>query len=180
MFRIRVKANIESDDRVKHVNDLVSGIRLLKACAWEYIYFDFLKNMRFRETSLNKRKMVISAWLMLISYFARYFPMFFSVALFTIGHPLRLDNSALILCVVFFPTYMSEFFFVFTLIVTVLVDTWQSLQRIQNFLLYSETMEIGSEQSAGIESGMTGSEVTIMKKPQNDGNALTLNDARFI
>ena len=67
LSRLRVRLNAATDIRVNKVNDLVIGIRLLKAFAWEDIYGHIVRKVRHREAKLNKVRIQRSGFVAVLS-----------------------------------------------------------------------------------------------------------------
>lgn len=101
LSKLRARINAETDNRVSIVNDLITGIRLLKAYAWEDVYFEFLREVRHREIKLNKSKTRVASGLQSVAGYAGRAPALVAVALYSLNHPLNLDQSANVLCLVF-------------------------------------------------------------------------------
>ena len=98
--KLRIRINEETHSRVSTVNDLITGIRLLKTMAWEDIYFKFLRDVRHREVELNKSKIKLNSAILSVAGYAVRGPAVLAVALWSINNTIGLEHSAELLTMV--------------------------------------------------------------------------------
>lgn len=136
--KLRVRINIITDVRVTKVNDLMNGIRLLKSYAWEDIYAQSVRKIRYREAHLNHKRLFVSAIVAMCSeYMARGAPLI-GVALYAAIYGIDSLKSSNVLIYTFL-------FFIYSIGLTLAphaivfaIDAWFSICRIQDYLVAEE------------------------------------------
>lgn len=144
MSKIRVRINAATDARVTRVSDLVSGIRLLKMCAWEDVYADLVRDIRQQEVKLNASRIRWAAGSFMCCTQVGRAPVLLAFGLYSLNSNF---SSAGSLSTLVFMTLMANFSQELQWMpraMTAVVDGWQSLCRIEEFLLAEDSL-IGEE-----------------------------------
>ncbi|PFX21725.1 Multidrug resistance-associated protein 4 [Stylophora pistillata] len=141
---LRLRSAAEGDRRISLTNQVVSGIRAIKARAWEDDFRGKIKQTRKREISIIRKKSVILSGLAALEYTS--IPVLLSViSLLLTGHHLTPVNAFMLLM------YMNLLRLCFSLDIGYGVvethEAYVSLGRIEEFLILEDLLCISGDQS---------------------------------
>ncbi|XP_022796748.1 multidrug resistance-associated protein 4-like [Stylophora pistillata] len=140
---LRLHSAAEADRRISLTNQVVSGIRAIKARAWEDDFRGKIKHTRKREISIIRKKSAILSGLAALEYTS--IPMLLSViSLLLTGHHLTPVNAFTLLM------YMNLFRLNLCLDIGYGVvethEAYVSLSRIEDFLILEDLLSISGDQ----------------------------------
>ncbi|XP_059156862.1 ATP-binding cassette sub-family C member 4-like isoform X7 [Physella acuta] len=78
--KLRHKTAIHTDERVKVMNEIISGMRVIKMYCWEKPFGELVEKIRREEIELQRKKGWVDTYLFLLSYSGRRILLFASVA----------------------------------------------------------------------------------------------------
>ncbi|XP_038067188.1 ATP-binding cassette sub-family C member 9-like [Patiria miniata] len=131
------KALFFADERLKHSNEILQGIKLLKSYGWEHLYLKVVENIRNNEL-LSLLKMNVCYGL--IGFIVSASPLIVTVLTFGTytafsGEPLTADKAFSSLALF---NILSGPLFMLPLITTAIVNGYISTMRLQKFFLAQE------------------------------------------
>lgn len=138
-MKLRFAAQKHTDERVKLINEVLKGIRVVKTYAWEEFMETRISAIRSKEIKMIRTRSILGAFSSLFMWAA---PPFATVAVFVlyngVGHPMNetslpvLFTSLMLFNNLRFPLMM------FPWILTMFADAKVSMGRLQEFLMRDE------------------------------------------
>lgn len=134
LVRVRTQINAATDLRVTKVNDLLHGIRLLKAYVWEDIYADLVRDIRNRESRLNQSRLVRGSGVTVLSKYMSTGPAFVALAILASKNKLGIQSSPDILTLALMAWLISMLMQRLPSGLVFMTDAWLSVKRIEDYL----------------------------------------------
>ena len=139
LSNLRLRINVATDIRVTKVTDLVTGIRLLKVCAWEDVYADLVCAARHREIKLNQERVQRSSAVFMLAEYMGRAPPLLAVGLHSLISGISISTSPTVLVFIALYYVLGSFCRMAPASMVIVVDGWHSLRRIEAFLLAEES-----------------------------------------
>ncbi|XP_075146932.1 putative multidrug resistance-associated protein lethal(2)03659 [Haematobia irritans] len=135
---LRLRTALRTDERVRMMNEIISGIQVIKMYAWEYPFGKIVAYARKKEINSIRHSSYIRGILLSFIMFLTRVSIFLSLVGFVLLSKTLTAEIAFVITAyynilrttmtVFFPQGISQ-----------LAETLVSIKRIQNFMLYEET-----------------------------------------
>nr|XP_013098632.1 unnamed protein product [Stomoxys calcitrans] len=135
---LRLRTALRTDERVRMMNEIISGIQVIKMYAWEYPFGKIVAYARKKEINSIRHSSYIRGILLSFIMFLTRVSIFLSLVGYVLLSNLLTAEKAFVITAyynilrttmtVFFPQGISQ-----------LAETLVSIKRIQNFMLYEET-----------------------------------------
>lgn len=130
---------LRKDERIKFIHETIEGIKLIKLYAWEEAFKEQIGKVREEELNIVKKSVIFAA----LSYISWILvPFFVALASFTVfvlmnshTRPLTID---LIFVGISLFSLMKYPLQMFPTVITGLIEAWESLKRIDHFLISKE------------------------------------------
>lgn len=150
LIRLRLRLNATSDSRVNTVDDLMLGIRILKALSWEDIYAEKIWKIRARESKLNQGRVKRNGTVAFIAECTGRASPILGVALYSkvYGVDVLASPNLIVFVILFYK--VGTFAAAVPEAIIYLVDAWLSIRRIQEYML-AEDFEVRSCDSVSTE-----------------------------
>ena len=142
-MKLRFATQKHTDERVKLINEVLKGIRVVKTYAWEEFMEARISAIRAKEIKMIRTRSILGAFSSLFMWAA---PPFATVAVFVlyngVGHPMNetslpvLFTSLMLFNNLRFPLMM------FPWILTMFADAKVSMGRLQEFLMRDEVADV--------------------------------------
>ncbi|XP_060582248.1 ATP-binding cassette sub-family C member 4-like isoform X3 [Ruditapes philippinarum] len=138
--KFRQKTAKYTDERVKLMNEIIAGMRVIKMYCWEKPFGDLVRSVRRLEVKHVERKMITEAVLDSYIYSGRYFCVYATVVCLTvIGKALRAEKVFVTL--VLFVALENVFFWFLQQGVKMISELIMCVKRLQTFLQLDELPE---------------------------------------
>lgn len=138
---LRSKTAALTDDRIRTMSEVITGIRTIKMCAWEDSLDDLIFNMRKKELYKILRSSCLQG-MNLASFFAVSKIMIFVTFLTNVLLDNVITASQVFVVVTLFEALRFASTLYFPMAVEKVADAFVSIQRIKNFLLLDEIPQL--------------------------------------
>uniref|UniRef100_A0A2S2QEN8 Putative multidrug resistance-associated protein lethal n=1 Tax=Sipha flava TaxID=143950 RepID=A0A2S2QEN8_9HEMI len=133
----RLKTAIRTDERVRLMNEIISGIQVIKMYTWEKPFSRIVDYARRMEISEIKKTLYYRAMLLSFFVFHARIAMFFSICVYVLlGNYISAEKVFVI--ATFYSFLRSSMTGFVPQGITQVAETKISIERLQNFLLYEE------------------------------------------
>ncbi|XP_075236831.1 putative multidrug resistance-associated protein lethal(2)03659 isoform X2 [Lycorma delicatula] len=156
---LRLRTAIKTDERVRLMNEIISGIQVIKMYTWEKPFAKLVSYARRKEINVIRKKMHIRGLLLAFTVFHARLAIFLSVFSYAVqGYPINAEKVFVVISyynilrltmTVYFPQGISQ-----------VAEALVSTKRLQKFMLYDETVnlnskpaKVGSEKVNGVKIG---------------------------
>ncbi|XP_065902366.1 ATP-binding cassette subfamily C member 4-like [Dysidea avara] len=137
----RLKAAKVTDNRVRVMNEIIGGMRLIKMYAWEWAFHEYVKRIRKKESKIITTTSMIRSFNQGLFYALITLLSFATFSTYTgLGNVLT-PKKVFIVITVFAVTIIFYFFTVVNCLLG-LSDMWVASKQIQNLLLLPELSNI--------------------------------------
>ncbi|XP_067646383.1 probable multidrug resistance-associated protein lethal(2)03659 [Eurosta solidaginis] len=135
---LRLRTALCTDERVRMMNEIISGIQVIKMYAWEKPFGKMVQEARRKEMKSVRTVNFIRGGLQSFILFMTRVTTFFSLVGFVLlGHFLSAEKAFMIAA--YYNILRNTMTIFFPLAITQFAETLVSLKRIQTYLLYDET-----------------------------------------
>ncbi|XP_067646367.1 probable multidrug resistance-associated protein lethal(2)03659 [Eurosta solidaginis] len=135
---LRLRTALCTDERVRMMNEIISGIQVIKMYAWEKAFGKMVQQSRRKEMKVIRNVNYIRGILMSFSLFLTRVTTFLSLVGFVLlGNFLTAKKAFMITA--YYNILRNTMTAWFPMAITQFAETLVSLKRIQTFLLYDET-----------------------------------------
>ncbi|KAH8324273.1 hypothetical protein KR074_002950, partial [Drosophila pseudoananassae] len=139
--RLRLKSVQRTDERVRLMSEIISGIQAIKMYAWELPFERIVSYIRKKEVNVNRRRHFITGIILFLSIFVARVSTFLSLAVYAmLGQVLKSEVAFLIIA--YYNILRMSMSIFFALGITETADFWVSLKRVQAFLQLEEMDQI--------------------------------------
>ncbi|KAG5889084.1 hypothetical protein JTB14_004928 [Gonioctena quinquepunctata] len=158
----RLNTAIRTDERVRLMNEIISGIQVIKMYAWEKSFARLAKDARSKEMKYINLASIIRAILMSCALGLNRFAVFLCILVYILtGHTV---NSSYIFTMTSFYRLLGSVTMFFPKAISLGSEMFTSMERIRTFLMYDELLPEASEFTA-INRAFQGDEnVTVQLK----------------
>lgn len=132
-LKIRRAANMITDERVRKLEGMLMGIRLIKFFGWEDYFLDRLLALREKEVKTTRRATLWTSIHGSLASSSINYAAMAAFALYALGHPLQ-DNPAVVISGIVFLTIDRNTWQLFRAL-TMFLNSWPSMARMQQYLL---------------------------------------------
>lgn len=138
MIKIRLRANKIGDKRIKMIQNLIEGIKIMKLYAWEIPLLQKIKNVRVSEIKRLKKVMFINGFLNIIAYAGNNLLIFVTLVVHVrLGH--SLDPGKVFMLISLYYTTHFHIAYISTTGASILFAFIGIMKRIGQILLLPET-----------------------------------------
>lgn len=150
----QLKQMLKKDERVKTMNEIMSGMKVLKLYAWEASFEAAVNKIRKKELQIIKSGAVVNAYVFFIWNMIPFLVTIASFATFVLVDP---ENNKITANTVFVSVSLFNLLripmTVFPIMIQMMMQAWVSVVRINNFLNAENLDEnlVTREKDAGID-----------------------------
>ncbi|EFA03946.2 putative multidrug resistance-associated protein lethal(2)03659-like Protein [Tribolium castaneum] len=133
----KLKSALKTDERIRHMNEVISGIQVIKVYTWEQPFIKLIQLIRRQEMRLIKIVNYVEALLTSFSYFVNRTAVFFCILTYVLTG--NTPNAEYVYVVFsFYAILMSTLSMALPIAVSDILKTNVSVKRIENFLNLEE------------------------------------------
>lgn len=131
----QVKQMVKKDERVKIMNEILSGIKVLKLYAWEPSFQESVEKVRSKELQIIRNAAVVNAYVFFIWNVIPFLVTLFSFIAFVFIDPVNnhITPSTVFVALSLFNILRMPMT-MFPVMITMIMQAWVSVVRINNFL----------------------------------------------
>ncbi|XP_061393047.1 probable multidrug resistance-associated protein lethal(2)03659 [Musca vetustissima] len=187
---LRLRTALRTDERVRMMNEIISGIQVIKMYAWEYPFGKIVAYARKKEINSIRHSSYIRGILLSFIMFLTRVSIFLSLVGYVLLSNFLTPEQAFVITAYYniLRTTMTVFF---PQGISMMAETLVSIKRIQNFMLYEETQVVdksadyinydGSNQSTVVkDDDKIMEEEDAEKQPLVSNGHATLSEAGII
>ncbi|VVC32367.1 Hypothetical protein CINCED_3A020730 [Cinara cedri] len=137
MVEFRLKIAQRTDQRVRLMNEIISGIHVIKMYTWEKTFTLFVQYARKMEIGELKKNTYMKIILQSLKICYIRYALFLSImAYLLLGN--KIDTKKMYITIVYFDVLKTMVVSYFPKSITAISEMLSTIERIQNFLLYDE------------------------------------------
>ncbi|XP_053965144.1 probable multidrug resistance-associated protein lethal(2)03659 [Anastrepha ludens] len=135
--KLRLRTALRTDERVRMMNEIISGIQVIKMYAWEKPFGKMVQHARRKEMNVVRKKNYIAGTIQMFSMFMTRVSVFVSLVTFVLlGNFLTAEKAFVVTA--FYSILRSTMVVSFPNGIQQISETLVSLKRIKKYLLYDE------------------------------------------
>ncbi|XP_054726613.1 probable multidrug resistance-associated protein lethal(2)03659 [Anastrepha obliqua] len=135
--KLRLRTALRTDERVRMMNEIISGIQVIKMYAWEKPFGKMVQYARRKEMNVVRKKNYISGTIQMFSMFMTRVSVFVSLVTFVLlGNFLTAEKAFVVTA--FYSILRNPMVVSFPNGIQQISETLVSLKRIKKYLLYDE------------------------------------------
>lgn len=122
------------DNRIKFMNEILAGMKVLKLYAWEPSFQNNVQEIRERELNIIKKSAILNAYIFFGFNMAPFIVTIVSFVTFVFVHENNEINANIIFVALSLFSILRGPINMFPMVITMLMQSWVAIQRINNFL----------------------------------------------
>ncbi|XP_067646235.1 probable multidrug resistance-associated protein lethal(2)03659 isoform X3 [Eurosta solidaginis] len=135
--KLRLRTALRTDERVRMMNEIISGIQVIKMYAWEKPFDKMIQEARRKEMNIIRKKNYLTGIIQMFSIFMTRISVFVSlVGYVLLGNTLTAEKAFIITA--FYSILRNIMTVSFPNAIQQLSETLVSIKRIRKYLLYEE------------------------------------------
>ncbi|KPU73242.1 uncharacterized protein Dana_GF26917 [Drosophila ananassae] len=139
--KLRLKSVLQTDERVRVMGEIISGIQAIKMYAWELPFERIVSYIREKEVNVNRRRDFITVIIYSLAIIVSRVSTFLSLVAYAMMAPVLTSETAFLI-ISYYNILRNSMFVFFPMSMTETADFWVSLKRVQDFLQLEEIEQI--------------------------------------
>ncbi|XP_076312445.1 ATP-binding cassette sub-family C member 4-like isoform X2 [Tachypleus tridentatus] len=137
---IRLKTAVITDERIRLMNEIVSGMRMIKMCTWEKLFANLIETSRKKEISKIRHTSILRAVNMSLHFVSSKIILFISIITYVfMGRNITAEGA--FVCVALYKNLCNSMTLLFPFAIAHGAESLISFKRIEKFLLLEEQKE---------------------------------------
>ncbi|KAL1496964.1 hypothetical protein ABEB36_008007 [Hypothenemus hampei] len=137
---LRLKVAERCDTRVKHMNEIINGIQVIKMYAWEKPFETLIQYLRAREIKFLMYTSYLRGFFSSCTVFVERLTLFLTVITYTLAG-FRISADIVFSMAQFFNILQLAMAIIYPLAVSLAAESWVAIKRLQEILLLEEKQE---------------------------------------